>query len=252
MKARIIGMLLVIAVTCGACSSSSSTTTSTSGATTVTTVAKDTGSHATGNITYEIVAGQVTFDSATKEYSVPVLVGNTGSSAAVPWCTAIVASSPGSDMGIAAPEKFSSLGAGANATVTVMVKVTVAGTATQVQTLCASSRSAASNSTNWNDAKITGPATTTTSPAANLSVAQVCTAARNLSEDVNVWQATGKEPSRTLSDTKTLATLALKPGANAQLAAEANAVGNSFKTGKLASVHAALEKMDSTCLLLEQ
>jgi hypothetical protein len=41
----------------------------------------DTGSHAAGNITYEIVAGQVTFDSTTKEYSVPVLVGK-----AVPLC----------------------------------------------------------------------------------------------------------------------------------------------------------------------
>jgi hypothetical protein len=56
---------------------------------------------------------------------------------------------------------------------------------------------------------------------------------------VNIWQATGKEPSKTLSDTKTLATVALKPGGNAQLAAETNAVGNSFKTGKLAPVHTA-------------
>ena len=65
---------------------------------------------------------------------------------------------------------------------------------------------------------------------------------------MNIWQATGKEPSRTLSDIRALSTAAFTPGGNATHVSETNALGNALKTGKLAPVHTALEKIDSTCL----
>jgi hypothetical protein len=250
-------MLLATTIALGACGSSSPTAaSSTSSPATATTIPKIKGYDATGKITYKIVAGSVRFDSATKIYTVPVLVGNTGNHATAPWCTAIINSSPGSAIGIAPVRRVGSIGAGTSATVAVKVKLTVSGTATQVQAICAPSRSAAANSTNWNDAKVALPATTTTSaPASNFSVTEACTAVQNLAADVNSWISNNKAPARLAADSKAFVKYVLVPGGNARLIAQAGTLINDLKTaqksGNLNATHNTLVKMDTTCLGLE-
>lgn len=232
----------------GGTSTTTATTQTTATTAASTTSAAPPNTDTTGSFSYCVTTNGITSDTATKTVTISVWVRNGGAVAAAPWCTADVESSPGNDLGIAAPEKFPAIAPGASTTETVKVKLALSGTARDPQSLCATSRSAAANSVSWYDATIAvSPTTTTTVPA---QVAATCNDARTVSEDINIWRATGTEPAKTFSDFKALSTAAFAPGGNAKLASETNGVGNALKTGKLLAVHAALEKVDDTCLSL--
>jgi predicted small secreted protein len=203
------------------------------------------------SFSYRVVSASIVFDAATKIYTVPISVHNGASESVAPWCSALVESSPGDDLGVSAVHESGAIAAGVTATVMVKVTQGFSGTARQAQALCASTLKAAQNSSSWSTGNLpasAAPPTTTTSPQATVTVMAACNAIRNLGEDVNIWQANNKEPANFLAEVHTFSRLVLTPGDNATLIAQSKAVVAAFKTGTLPPIHTALMNMTTTCL----
>jgi hypothetical protein len=159
------------------------------------------------SFTYHIVSGSVSSDTATKTFLIPVAVHNAGGTAAAPWCDASVQSGT-TPIGITEPHEFGVIAPGATEAVTIKVTDNVAGAPDQVQALCASSQSAANNSSSWSTVTLSTPPTTLSSTHNGFTLRTVCLDADTFSKDVLKAQQTGIAPTSMDADAANLALVA--------------------------------------------